>query len=103
MDIKNVKPSDLLPSRVDRNATTGPQPASTRAPAAGGRTETGDQLTLTDSAQRLLEATRSAGDASPVDQARVDAIRSSIADGSYVIDPERIAAGLLKMEQDLGE
>lgn len=104
MDIKNVKSSELLPSRVERNASTGTQPEpSGRTPVASARTDTGDQLTLTESAQRLLDAARSAGDASPVDQARVDAVRASIADGSYVIDPERIAAGLLKMDQDLGE
>ncbi|TVS09784.1 MAG: hypothetical protein EA417_19775, partial [Gammaproteobacteria bacterium] len=67
MDVKNVKSSDLLPSRVDRNASAGAQPAdSARTAGTGVRPDTGDQLTLTDSAQRLLDAARSAGDASPV-------------------------------------
>jgi flagellar biosynthesis anti-sigma factor FlgM len=38
-----------------------------------------------------------------VDQARVDAVRSSLDDGSYVVHPERIAHNLLKMEQGLGQ
>lgn len=104
MDIKNVKPSDLLPGRPERSANPGAQSdANARPQATSGRANTGDQITLTESAQRLLVAAREAADASQVDQERVNAIRLSIAEGSYVIDPERIAAGLLKMDQDLGE
>jgi anti-sigma28 factor (negative regulator of flagellin synthesis) len=33
----------------------------------------------------------------------VNAVRSSLEDGSYVVQPERIADNLLKMEQSLGQ
>ena len=104
MDIKHISSntsSELRTERTDKSAAAGEGKAANSAGAT--RQNTGDQLTLTDSAQRLLDAARTAQDAPAVDRARVDAIRASIADGSYVIDPERIAAGLLRAEQDLGD
>ena len=38
---------------------------------------------------------------SGVDQARVDSIRESIADGSYAIDPDKVISGLLSAEKAL--
>lgn len=102
MDIKNLNSTDPRPNRTDR-PNEGPGSAAANRGGAPARPQTPDQVTLTESAQRLLEASRSAGDAGAVDQARVAAIRQSLADGSYVIDPERIAAGLLRMERELGD
>ncbi len=103
MDIKNLNNTDPRPNRTDRGPAEAPGSAASSKGGASARPQTPDQVTLTESAQRLLEASRSASDAGAVDQARVQAIRQSLADGSYVIDPERIAAGLLRMEQELGD
>jgi negative regulator of flagellin synthesis FlgM len=47
----------------------------------------------------VTEPRRLAGEGPPVDAARVAQLRAAIADGSYGIDPERIAAAMLASEQ----
>ena len=70
---------------------------SSVAPSAGS-----DSLTLTDEALGLqaLESSRAKGDGS-FNMAKVDAIRRSIADGTYRADPHKIAAALVDMEAQL--
>jgi negative regulator of flagellin synthesis FlgM len=60
-----------------------------------------DQLKLTDSAMAMHQATR-ADDAAAVDSQRVDRVRQSLANGSYQINPGKIADKLISMEQQLG-
>ena len=38
-----------------------------------------------------------------VDEARVQAVRESLASGTYRIDPEAIASAMLRMDAQLGE
>jgi len=78
-----------------QGVTTG---ATSEQPAAAA----GD-VHITDSATRLAALEQAVRDLPSVDQARVNAVRSSLADGSYVVQPERIADNLLKMEQSLGQ
>lgn len=67
-----------------------------RAEATG----TTDQLTLT-AAGRYLANLEGGSDAAPVDKAKVEALRNALADGSYEVDAERVAAKLLSMEREL--
>jgi len=78
-----------------QGVTTG---ATSETPAAA----TGD-VHITDTASRLAALEQALRDLPSVDQARVNAVRSSLQDGSYVVQPERIADNLLKMEQSLGQ
>ena len=61
------------------------------------------EVHITDTASRLAALEQAVRDLPSVDQARVDAVRSSLDDGSYVVHPERIADNLLKMEQSIGQ
>ena len=63
--------------------------ARSEAPVGGG-----DSVELTPSARVLGES----GEA-PVDTARVDRLRQSIADGSYRVDADRVAGKLLDIER----
>ena len=84
---------DVTPSSRPRDTAAGAAPKSD-SPAAAG-----DRVTLTDAAQRLLKAEESEA---PVDRAKVDAIRRSIADGTYQPNSARIAEKLIETENPTG-
>lgn len=60
-----------------------------------------DSVKLTDSAKALQDASRTS-DSAPVDTRKVDAIRQSIASGTYQISASNIADGLLSLDQQIG-
>ncbi len=73
-------------------------------PAASGPGATpasDDQVSLTGSAQ-ALQASEGSHDVAPVDSQRVGQLRQAIADGSYRIDVERIAAKLIELDGHVG-
>src|SRR5690606_2224245 len=67
--------------------------AAKEAPA----TATGDRVTLTEAAQRLLRSAGSEGGA-PVDSSRVAEIRAEIESGTYRIDSRKIAEALVSLD-----
>lgn len=68
------------------------------APAARpDRTE--DSVNLTDGARQLHELQGAVAGTPAVDAARVAELRGAIANGSYRIDPQRIADGLLAQDR----
>jgi negative regulator of flagellin synthesis FlgM len=60
-----------------------------------------DTVELTSTATRLTQLKADVASAEGIDQARVAALREQIANGSYEINPERIADALIKLEQEL--
>lgn len=60
-----------------------------------------DTVQLTDTAAKLAELQAEVSAANGVDIERVEAIRQQIADGSYEVDPDKIADALMAMEQEL--
>jgi negative regulator of flagellin synthesis FlgM len=100
IDIKNV--SQMPPRNPSEGRGVGENRADgdTRGPQ-GARATGGDQVTLTDTARRLSELTQTVTAQPVVDRSRVDEIRAAIADGSYRVNPEQIAAKLLQTEKEL--
>lgn len=81
--------------------------SSSQAPASTVSTDnsasavgSSDKVNLTDSARALQEAAR-AGDGAPVDSAKVDKIRQSLAAGTYQVNPQRIADGVLSLDSQI--
>lgn len=72
--------------------------ASTSRGDASGKV--GDQVKLTDSALALQKAARP-NDGAVVNQQRVEQIRKALADGSYSVNPTRIAEKMLTMDQQM--
>ena len=93
LDGRRDAASDVTPSSRPRDAAAGGVAKSDSS------TATGDRVTLTDAAQRLLKAEESQA---PVDRAKVDEIRRSIADGTYRPDAARIAEKLLELDNPSG-
>lgn len=102
MAINNITgfPGSANARRVDGGGNGAGRTETGNQPAAGA--PQGDRVDLTDTSARLQAIERSLADVPVVDEQRVDAIRQSIADGSYEVSPERVADGLLQMEKDLG-
>ncbi|HEY9510955.1 MAG TPA: flagellar biosynthesis anti-sigma factor FlgM [Rhodanobacter sp.] len=74
--------------------------AGASASSAGASSKVGDEVQLTDSARALQEAARP-DDGAVVDHKRVDQIRQALADGSYTINPARIAEQILALDQQI--
>jgi negative regulator of flagellin synthesis FlgM len=94
--------SGAPPRPLDAVAATGAQ----RAGAARGQpvaaAPAADNLRLTGEAAGLQAIERRLAGPAGIDLAKVDAIRASIAEGSYRIDPQEIATRLLSLERELG-
>jgi negative regulator of flagellin synthesis FlgM len=62
----------------------------------------GEKVELTSSARLLERQEKSFASLPEIDRARVEAVKTAIANGEYQIDAGRIAAALLRTEQQLG-
>ncbi len=60
-----------------------------------------DAVSLTQQAQQLTQLQRRAETNSGVDQEKVQRIKKAIADGSYSVNPERLAAKIAHFESDM--
>ncbi len=94
----------LPPPAVRATGPTNPQVGK-----AGGErsspvtaSQAGDNLRLTGEAASMQVMQRELSSASAIDMGRVEAIRASLQDGSYKINAEAVADGLLGMEDTLG-
>ncbi len=83
---------------------TGPAAAVTKAAADASVSATaasspvGDTVQLTDAARELSRLEAQVRAAPEVDSRRVEQLRAAIQDGSYKIDTDAVATGLLKFE-----
>jgi negative regulator of flagellin synthesis FlgM len=77
-----------------RDATTG------RRTESGGAASSGD-VHITGSALQLADLEQQVKDMPAVDEAKVAAISSALAEGRYQIQPEKIADHLMQLEQAL--
>lgn len=64
--------------------------------------EAADSLRLTGEATGLQALQRELSAAPAIDTARVEAVRASLQNGSYKINPEAIASRMLDLDQQLG-
>lgn len=97
MSIKDITGiSSATPVDPSKGGAVAPQKRGAQQPAPAATVA--DQVTLTSVGQYLAGA---ADESAPVDQARVDRIRSELADGTYQVDVKSIAAKLLRLDHDL--
>lgn len=97
---------------IDRLADSGvhrlperQQGGSKDAARSDGSAEAGarapDSLNLTGRAQELKALEKDLANEPAFDSLRVESLRQQLADGSYRVDPERIAEKLMSMEHQL--
>jgi negative regulator of flagellin synthesis FlgM len=68
---------------------------------AGATAQSGDHVTLTDSARSMQKIEEAVARAPVVDSVKVAAVKQAISSGTYKIDAGRIAGKLLKYEHGL--
>jgi len=100
MDIKGLNNQAITNYRpqTDRAEEAAAKAARARNAHSGGE---GDTLRLSHEAMLRTTARSAAMQADDMRQERVDALKAQVADGTYLIDNEKIAAKLLQEEADL--
>lgn len=91
-------PSSHITSTTTETARTSAdagKPVSAAAPV--------DAVHLSADTTSLQSLSDSSGAGASVDHAKVDAVRSAIAAGTYKVDPQKIAGRMLQLEQDLSK
>src|SRR6476646_4187189 len=89
-------------SRPIENVTTGASARAGTDRTAPVAAPEGDSLRLTGEASGLQTLAKELGSApAGIDLGKVNAVRAALADGSYRIDPARIADRMLGLERDL--
>ncbi|OOZ41491.1 flagellar biosynthesis anti-sigma factor FlgM [Solemya pervernicosa gill symbiont] len=68
----------------------------------GAPTTQGDSVSLTDTASRLSNLSEALADTPVVNTDKVAAFREAIANGSYQVNPEKVAEKLMGLEESLG-
>ncbi len=72
------------------------------SPAAGASTsQTGDTVTLTDSARSLQKIEEAVAKAPVVNAAKVATVKQAVNSGTYQVDAGRVAGKMLQFEQGL--
>ena len=102
--MKISQPSDN-PGAISNNtanvaAKIGPSASTLAKTGASKGTQAAGVAVTVSSLARSLEAS-SRGEAPDVDMAKVNSVRSAIADGTYVVNPEAIADKLLSNAQEM--
>lgn len=90
-----------LEPRPARVAPVSTVRAPAGAPGSGSDQAPGGDVRLTHAARNLAAIEESLRALPAVDELRVSAVKQRLQDGSYDIDPQRIADRLLRLEGDL--
>lgn len=85
-------------TRVESGQRSGDVKSGSKSDAAASAA---DQVSLTDSARLMVRLETILDDLPTIDRERVETIKQAIADGSYVVNPEKVAAEVLRMEMDM--
>ena len=99
MDIKNLTQTQPRTAGEGRSVSENTALRTGSTPGGKGSGSGGDRLTLSETATRLSDLTRTVSEQPVVDSKRVEQIRQAIQDGSYQVNPERIADRLIAMEK----
>ena len=95
INVMEPKPARVSPSTAARTLSGTSTGAGSESPAAA------TDVKLTDASRGLAAIEASLRALPAVDELRVSAVKQRLQDGSYEIDPQRVADRLLRMESDL--
>jgi negative regulator of flagellin synthesis FlgM len=88
-----------LPLATNSTDSSASQASTTSSASNTAASQADDSVKLTDSARALQQASSTD---SPVDTARVEQIKKSLAAGTYQVDPNAIADRLTSIENQIG-
>ncbi len=104
IDINNIPPAstqvtDVGSHRGGSPAQTEKAPDKPNTPAQSST----DQVSLTPAAQQLRQLEAQIADQPVVNSQKVAAVKEALANGSFEIDPNRIAGKMMSLERALGD
>jgi negative regulator of flagellin synthesis FlgM len=99
IDIKNLSQSQPRPTGDGRGVGDTRGARGTESESRAGHRDSGDQVTLTETARRLSDVVQTASAQPAVDSQRVEEIRRAIQEGRYEVNAERVAEKLMKTEE----
>lgn len=91
--------ADLNQASQAPNRATGASIGTSSASSSSAPSVSGDTVTFTNTVTEMLKLEKNLANIPDVDNARVSAIKLSIAEGSYQINPDKIVDGLLDIEK----
>ena len=100
MSVKPTRP-ELNPPSTASTRTTGPSSVAGASKPSAADSVSKDTVTFTSNVDAMLKLEEKLASIPDVDNARVESIRASIAEGSYRIDTGKIVDNLLNIEKDL--
>jgi negative regulator of flagellin synthesis FlgM len=104
VNLNGIDLSGTAASSTHKASSTQSTPSSTTANTAQDATQQPQSdVSITSTASLLAHLQRSLATTPAVDQKRVDAVRSAISAGTYKVDPDKIAHGLINTERALGK
>lgn len=101
IDINGLPPAAPPPSGDKPRVKDGHQPPVAAEPHKSGATASTDTVSLTGEAARLVELERSLASVPVIDTKRVEEVKQAVSDGSYRVDPARVADKLAAFESAL--
>ena len=107
--MENVdKIMSITPPRADMNQAsqapnraTGASSGSSSASSSSAPSVSGDTVTFTNTVAEMLKLEENLANIPDVDNVLVAAIKLSIAEGSYQVNPDKIVDGLLDIEKTI--
>jgi len=96
-----VNVNDALKNGTTLPEITQPQPRSSATTSAKTDTASADSANVQLSAQYQSLGTKAAGTGGTFDAKKVAEIKAAIANGTFQVDPEKVASGLLDTVKDL--
>ncbi|HFD79952.1 MAG TPA: flagellar biosynthesis anti-sigma factor FlgM [Gammaproteobacteria bacterium] len=101
MEIDNNRIASLVTQLNAQDASVAkPENGSTRDTAAPAATSP-DRASFTATARQLQELAAAIEQAPAVDSRRVETVRTAVENGSFAVDPTRIAEKMMSLEQAL--
>jgi negative regulator of flagellin synthesis FlgM len=100
VNLNGIDLSGTAASSTQKASATQSAPASTKQDATQ---QPQSDVNITSTAALLARLQRSLAARPAIDQNRVDAVSKAISAGTYKIDPDKIASGLISSERALGK
>ena len=98
MKVNGYNPSDLPASKASANNAPKAEPSAAQS-ATSAATSAGVSVVITSTARTLGKD--AVNQAAEIDSKKVEAMKASIADGSFTVNPEAIADKLLSNAQEM--
>lgn len=106
MEIDNNRIASLLSQKNAQDTSVEQKTGKEQEASANtghSRTTSSDRISLTDTAQQMKNLINDIASQPVVDSQRVASIRGAIEEGTFTVNPERIADSLIAMERALTE